>query len=158
VKRTSVGWLLLVLAFLLVAATAEAQRRGRSAAPGPRYGGHVGYNFDVEDVLLGAQVSWPVTPRIDLYPSLDYYLVDPGSLWSLNLDVKFRPPSRQALLYFGAGLNYSRRSVSGNGASDTGLNLLLGYERRLRTAPYLEAKIILGDGSSFQIVGGLSFH
>lgn len=156
--RMSYGSLVLVLALLFVASTAEAQRRARAAGAGPRYGGHVGYNFDVEDALLGAQLSWPVTPRIDLYPSLDYYLVDPGSLWSLNLDLKFRPPTRQGLLYIGGGLNYSRRSAFGNSTSDTGLNLVLGYERRLRTAPYIEAKLILGDGSSFQIVGGLAVH
>ncbi|MGH7701360.1 MAG: hypothetical protein ACREMJ_12685 [Gemmatimonadales bacterium] len=154
---------MVVLVLVMLAAPVEAQRRARgrpAAAPlAPRWGGHLGYNFDVEDLLVGAQVSWPITPRVELYPSFDYYFVDPGSLWSLNADLKFRPPTRYGALYVGGGLNYSRRSVSGVSGSDTGLNLLAGLEgRRTRTAPYVEAKFILGDGSSFQIVGGFSFR
>jgi hypothetical protein len=124
-----------------------------------RIGAHLGYNFDVEEVLLGAQGTWPITPVVALYPSFDYYFVDPGSLWSLNVDVKFRPPSRSGALYVGGGFNYSRASFAGNSASDNGFNLLVGLEgRRTRSTPYVEAKIILGDGNSFQIVGGFTFR
>lgn len=152
-----------LLALLLLASSADAQRgRGRraaAAAPAPRWGPHLGYNVDVEEVLIGAQMSWAITPRVDLYPSFDYYLVDPGALWSLNADLKFRPPSRYGAFYVGGGLNYTRVSQSGSGSSDTGLNLFVGLEgRRGRTAPYVEAKFILGDGSSFQIVGGFSIR
>ncbi|HXF94908.1 MAG TPA: hypothetical protein VNI61_02280 [Gemmatimonadales bacterium] len=163
-KPTSFRLLVLLVALLLVAAPAEAQRRGRAraaaaAAYAPRFGPHLGYNVDVEELLLGAQLSWPITPRVELYPSFDYYFVDPGSLWSLNADLKLRPPTRYGALYLGAGLNYSRRSVSGASPSETGLNLLVGLEgRRTRTAPYVEAKFIVGDESSFQIVGGFSFR
>jgi hypothetical protein len=149
VKASFASIVVVVIALLTAAAPAAAQR--------PRFGPHLGYNFDVEDPLLGAQLSWPVTPRLDLYPSFDYYFVDPGSLWSLNFDLKLRPPARTRFLYLGAGLNYSRASVGGFGNSDTGLNLLVGLEgRRSRSAPYVEAKLIVGDGSSLQIVGGFS--
>lgn len=156
----------LVLVLGLIASAAEAQRRGRARqrvaaalASGPRIGGHLGYNFDVEELLLGAQFSYPITPRIDLYPTFDYYFVDPGSLWSLNFDLKFRPPTRYGAFYVGGGLNISRSSVAGTGNTDTGLNLLSGLEGRRRSmAPYVEAKLIVGDGSSFQVVGGLNFR
>lgn len=140
----------LVFVFLsLAAARADAQRMGV----------HLGYNFDVEESLLGAQGTWAITPRVALYPSIDYYFVDPGSLWGFNADLKFRPPSRGGTLYVGGGLNYTRASVAGNSNSDTGLNVLVGLEsRRTRSAPYVEAKIILGDGSSFQVVGGFTFR
>ena len=149
---------------LLAPASAEAQRRRgtrRAAADAyaPRFGPHIGYNFDADAWLVGAQVSWPLTPRVLLYPSFDFYFVDPGSLWSLNADLKVRPPTRSGALYLGGGLNYSRRSVSGVSGSDTGLNLLVGAEgRRARSFPYVEAKLILGEGSSFQIAGGFSFR
>jgi hypothetical protein len=135
--------------WFLAAAQADAQRVGL----------HAGYNVDVEDALLGVQGTWAITPQVALYPSFDYYLVDPGTLWGLNVDLKWRPPSRRGALYVGGGLNYSRASYAGNGSSDTGLNLLIGLEsRRTRSAPYVEAKIILGDGSSLQFVGGFTFR
>ena len=153
---------LVVLLVGVLASTADAQRRARRRSvvtPGPRYGAHLGYNFGADGLLLGAQVSWPVSPKIDIYPSFDYYFVDPASLWALNFDLKYRPPTRYGAWYVGGGLNWSHVSAGGNSASDTGLNLLTGLEgRRGRTRPYVEGKFILGDGSSFQLVGGVSWR
>ena len=153
---------LVVLLFMVVASTADAQRRPRRrsvATSGPSYGPHIGYNFDAEAVLLGAQVSWPISPQIDLYPTFDYYFVSGGSLWSLNFDLKYRPPTRYGAWYVGGGLNYSHTSSGGASGSDTGLNLLTGLEgRRGRTRPYVEGKFILANGSSFQLVGGVSWR
>ena len=147
---------LVVLLVGVLASTADAQRRARRRSvvtPGPRYGAHLGYNFDADGLLLGAQVSWPVSPKIDIYPSFDYYFVDPASLWALNFDLKYRPPTRYGAWYLGGGLNL----LHGNGGSDTNLNLITGLEgRRGGTRPYVEARFIIGDGSSFQIVGGFS--
>jgi hypothetical protein len=147
---------LVLLLLVLVASTADAQRRARRravASSRPSYGAHIGYNFDADAVLLGAQLSWPMTPQLDLYPSFDYYFQSPGSLWALNFDLKYRPPTRYGAWYLGGGLNF----LGGSGGSDTNLNLLTGLEgRRGRTRPYVEAKFIVGNGSAFQIVGGFS--
>jgi len=159
-----VSRLLVVLLLVAVtASTADAQRRSRRRAivtqSGPTYGAHVGYNFDGDDLLLGAQLSWPITPDLALYPTFDYYLVSGGSLWALNFDLKYRPPTRYGAWYVGGGLNWSHQSSGGVSGSDTNLNLLTGLEgRRGRTRPYVEGKFILGNGSSFQIVGGVSWH
>ena len=153
--------LVVLLLLALMASTADAQRRRRAIVTqsGPRYGAHLGYNFHVKEVLLGVQLSYPITPDLDLYPTFDYYFVSGGSLWSLNFDLKFRPPTAYRAWYVGGGLNYSHASANGNGASDTGLNLLTGLEgRRGRTRPYVEGKFILGNGSSFQLVGGVSWR
>ena len=146
---------LVVLLLAAAASTADAQRRRSVAAtPGPRYGPHLGYNFDAKALVLGAQVSWPISPRVDLYPTFDYYFIDPGSLWALNFDLKYRPPTRYGVWYVGGGLNLLH-----DGGSDTNLNLLTGLEgRRGRSRPYVEAKFILGNGSSFQLVGGFSLR
>lgn len=151
----------LVLVLLAVTAqAADAQRRARRrpaaiSASGPQFGPHIGHNFDFEALLLGAQLSWPIMPAIELYPTFDYYFVDPGSRWALNFDLKYRPPTRRGAWYLGGGLNY----LDGPGGSDTNLNLLTGIEaRRGRTRPYVEAKFILGDGSAFQLVGGFSWR
>jgi hypothetical protein len=150
---------LIALLLALAASTADAQRRARrrpaAAVAGPRWGAHIGYNFDADDLLLGAQVSWPITRRVDLYPSFDLYLVDTGHLWALNFDVKYRPPSISGSWYLGGGINILDRTAG----SSTNLNLLTGLEgRRGRTRPYVEAKLILGDGSAFQLVGGFSWR
>jgi hypothetical protein len=148
---------LVALLLVLATSTADAQRRTRrravATASGPRYGPHIGYNFDVKELLLGAQLSWPMTPQLDLYPTFDYYFVSPGSLWALNFDLKYRPPTRYGAWYVGGGLNL----LHATGGSDTNLNLLTGLEgRRGRTRPYVEARFILGNGSSFQLVGGFN--
>lgn len=149
---------LVLLLLALATSTADGQRRARrrpAAVPGPSYGPHLGYNFDFEALALGAQVSWPLTPRLDLYPTFDYYFVDPGSAWALNFDLKVRPPTRYGAFYFGGGLNY----FDGGAGNDTNLNLLAGFDgRRGRTRPYAEAKFILGNGSAFQIVGGFNWR
>jgi hypothetical protein len=150
--------MLVLLLLALTASTADAQRRARRRAivnSGPTYGAHIGYNFDAEGVLLGAQLSYPIVPQLELYPTFDYYFVDPGSLWALNFDLKYRPPTRYGAWYVGGGLNY----LKATGGSSTNLNLLTGLEgRRGRTRPYAEAKLIVGNGSVFQLVGGVSWR
>ncbi|HET8712567.1 MAG TPA: hypothetical protein VFM23_02660 [Gemmatimonadales bacterium] len=161
-NRWASRMLLVLLLLVMMASTADAQRRARRRAivnQGPTYGAHLGYNFDVDDLLLGAQLTYPITPDVALYPTFDYYFVSPGSLWSLNFDLKYRPPTRYGAWYVGGGLNYSHASSGGVSGSDTGLNLLTGLEgRRGRTRPYVEGKFILSGGSSFQIVGGVSWR
>jgi hypothetical protein len=152
-----------IVAGVLLAGSAQAQRRtARGAAWTPldpvRLGPHIGYNFDADALLLGAQLTMPLTPRIELYPTFDYYFVSPGTLWGLNADVKFRPPTRLGALYVGGGLNYLHASGAGISNGDVNLNLLGGWEfRRRPRAPYAEARLILGNGSAFQVVGGFSF-
>lgn len=158
-NRLGSRMLVVLLLLALAASTVDAQRRARrrsiASTSGPTYGAHLGYNFDVDDLLVGAQLTWPLAPNLALYPTFDYYFVSPGSLWSLNFDLKYRPPTRYGAWYVGGGLNYSKAT----GGSDTGLNLLTGLEgRRGRTRPYVEGRFILSSESSFQIVGGLSWR
>lgn len=146
----------------LAAGPLDAQRRPArrpAAASGPRMGLHLGYNFDGEAALLGAQAAFPLAPRVDLYPSFDFYFVSGYSLWALNVDARYRPPTRLGLFYFGGGINYLRQSNNGFGNSNTNLNIVGGIEsRRRRAAPYLELRLTVGDGSTFQMVGGFSWR
>lgn len=161
-NRWSSRVMLVLLLLALTVSTADAQRRARRRAivnSGPTYGAHLGYNFDIDELLLGAQLTYPFTPNLAFYPTFDYYFVSGGSLWSLNFDLKYRPPTRYGAWYVGGGLNWSRASAGGNSTSDTNLNLLTGLEgRRGRTRPYVEGKFILGQESSFQLVGGVSWR
>lgn len=121
-------------------------------------GPHIGYNFDAEALALGTQLTLPLTGQLEVYPSFDYYFVDPGSLWAINADLKFRPPTRSGAFYVGGGLDYTHASVGG-GAGDTNLNILGGLEARRRPySPFVEGRLLLGNGSAFQIVGGFNFR
>lgn len=151
--------LVVLLLLAVLASTADAQRRSRRRAiatsPGPRYGAHIGYSFDSDDMLLGAQASLPISPSLDFYPTFDYYFVNANTVWALNLDLKFRPATRNRVWYVGGGLNF----LHGGGGTDTHLNLLTGLEaRRGSTRPYVEGKFILGGNTLFQLVAGLSWR
>lgn len=122
-------------------------------------GPHLGYNFDAEELGIGAQLSVPVARRLEFYPSFDYYFVDPGSLWALNADLKYRVPTsaRSDWLYVGGGLNLTTASRNGSDHTDAGANFLLGVESlRGIIHPFGEARLTLGDGSTFQIAAGLN--
>ncbi len=153
--------LIAALGLAVVATTADAQRRvrrGRRAVPVTnvtRVGGHLGYASDVKEAVLGVQATFPVTAEAAFYPSFDYYFVDPGSLWSVNGDLKYRPPTRYGFWYVGGGLNISHTSAGG-GNTDGNLNLLTGIEgRRGQIRPFAEARWVVGEW--VQLVGGVSW-
>jgi len=163
VNRWFSRMLMVLLLVTVTASSAEAQRRSRrhgaAVNSGPTYGAHLGYNFDADAAVLGAQLTYPFSPDLGFYPTFDYYFVSGGSLWALNFDLKWHPPTRNGVWYVGGGLNWSHASSGGTSGSDTGLNLLTGLEgRRGKTRPYVEGKFILDNGSSFQLVGGISWH
>ena len=135
------------------AAAAEAQTS--RAHLGPR----ISYQFDVEEVGLGAQLGLPVGQRLEFYPSFDVYFVDPGSLWAINADVKYRFGGEgMDWLYTGGGLNITSASANGNDETDAGLNLLFGVESlRGWVHPFAEGRLTIGDETAFQLSGGLNF-
>lgn len=164
-KLVAIRIVIALVGIIVVAAPAQAQRRrmrgGRAVLVGrsPEVGAHLGYNFDLDETAIGAQASFPVEPSIDFYPSFDYYTVSNGTVWALNFDLRWRPPSTYGAWYVGTGLDLLHSS-GGTGTSDTKahLNVLGGVEGQARGfRPFAEARLILGNGSQFQIVGGVSF-
>jgi hypothetical protein len=135
--------------------SAAAAQQAPQAPEGPRLGTQMAYQFDVRDPAVGAQLDVPVAPRFALYPSGAIYLVDTGSLWGVNADVKYHLASP---VYLGGGLNLLRRSVADNGHTDAGVNLLGGVEGRLgrHLYPFAEGRVIINDGSAFLLGAGLS--
>ena len=138
--------ILTAVALLVCAAgvtRAEAQRA--------HFGVRGGYNFDMKEGAIGAQLHLPLSASIELYPSFDYYFVSTGNLVGFSGDLKFRTPG--APLYFGGGLNV----LSGGGNSDTGFDLFGGIETRYgQTHPFVEARALIHDGSSLQLLFGLN--
>jgi hypothetical protein len=141
--RVTIG--IAVIGLLLAGSVAAQRRTARGTANTSlepvRIGPHLGYNFDADALLLGVQATMPLTPRVDLYPTFDYYFVSPGTAWALNADVKFRPPTRMGALYVGGGLDYLHASALDVSNGDVNLNLLGGWEFRRRPfVPYGEGR------------------
>jgi hypothetical protein len=132
---------LAVVGLLLAGSLAAQRRTARGTVDTPldpvRIGPHIGYNFAADALLLGVQATMPRTQRVELYPTFDHYFVSSGTLWALNADVKFRPPTRLGALYVGGGRNYLHASVLGISNGDVNPNLLGGWEFRRRPfVPY----------------------
>ncbi len=144
----------LSIALAATAPTASAQTSRTHIGP------RIGYNFDTEDVTLGGQISFPIGRRLEFYPSADVTLVDQGSMFGVNVDIKYRLPAGSSMdwLYLGTGLGIVSRSINDNDNTDTGLNLFLGAESlRGRVHPFIEGRVLISDGSMAQLVGGLNF-
>ncbi len=128
------------------------------AAQRSHIGAHAGYDFDGDNTLVGGQLSLPLNRFVELYPSVDVYLVDPGSLVGFNGDLKYRlNPGAPLQLYIGGGVNVLRTSAGGSSATDTGWDLLGGLESRFGyTHPYVEARALHHDRSTLQLDAGLN--
>lgn len=128
---------------------------------GPRYGAHTGYIFE-EIWLAGAQLFWPISSIVDLYPSFDYFFESSGSAWALNADLKAVSPSREVSWYLGTGLGFYQSSGGGSTSSSSATlwNLFTGLEgRNGRLLPYIEVRLSLGEGGgAFRIAGGLNWR
>lgn len=136
-----------------VSVTAEAQT-------GPlEFGPRVSYNFDAEEFAIGAHLVKPLTNAISFYPSFDYYLVGDGlTMLGFNADLTYQVPSESLQwLYLGAGLGIFRTSGGGASHTDTGLNLIGGFQpaSAARIKPFAEARFQIGGSESLSVVGGL---
>jgi hypothetical protein len=151
--RFRLAALAMVLSTMVGVASPAGAQHGR-AHLGPR----ISYDFDFEEFGIGAQLSVPIARRLEFYPSFDYFFVERGSLTQVNVDLKYRVPADFNWLYVGAGLNVTRRAVGDVDFNDTGLNIFGGYESmRGRVHPFVEVRVIAGDGSRAQLAGGLNF-
>lgn len=146
---------LLALTAMMTGTGAIQAQSGRMHL-GPR----LSYQFDLEEIGLGAQFSVPIGRPLEFYPSFDIFLVDQGSAADVNLDLKYRIATRTAdWLYVGTGLNVARRG-NGSGDSDTslGVNAFIGAQVvRGRVHPFGEFRFTANDGSTGQLAAGLNF-
>jgi len=147
---------LVTLLALSVAFAGTAQAQHGRVHLGPR----VSYHFDAEKAGLGVQLGAPIARQLEFYPSFDYFLVENGTIWNLNADLKYRVPAESIeWLYFGGGLNIAHRSFGNADNTNAGLNVLIGAEsRRGQVHPFGEFRFTVNDGnSSGQFAVGLNF-
>jgi hypothetical protein len=155
--RWRVGVLALGLALVATPVLAQRRIRGGRAVlvDPPAVGVRIGYDFQPDHVFLGGQLNVPVARRWALVPSVEFYPGLSGSPFRLNADLKYHPPTVYGLFYVGGGFAY----LHANGASNSGGNVFAGWEgRRARPfKPFLEAKFVFANNTSFNILGGLNF-
>ena len=147
-RRYKIGAVLTLLC--LLAGTAQAQTHKMHLGP------RLSYQFDAEELGLGAQFSVPIASQLEFYPSFDIFFTSPNSLWSFNADLKWRALAQSASwLYIGTGLNIME---SGGDGSNAGLNLFAGVESlKGRVHPFGELRFIVNDNSTAQVSAGLNF-
>src|SRR5438445_419843 len=159
VRSVILRMLVALVALATVASTADAQRRARRGqaligAPRPSVGFRIGYDFDADHTFFGGQLNLPVGRRWTLVPSAELYLGVTGTPYRLNADLKYPPPTALGLFYFGGGFAYFHAS----GGGDAGGNVFAGWEgrRAMPFKPFLEARLVCRDNTSFNVLGGLS--
>ena len=155
--------ILAVLVTLLAASTASAQRR--AVAPrqdGPMIGPQAGFPTNHFDFFVGAQVSVPVAPQFDFYPSFDFLFPGSGvNVWAINGEVRYWPKLAMVNpgLYVGGGVDITHISISGVG-SDTqaGPAIVGGWDfKAVSWRPFLQIHIVFGTDNRVEFGGGVNF-
>lgn len=162
-RPTTRQLLSLSLLFGLVLAAPVAAQRPLFSQGGPSLGPQIGLGTNDLDLLIGAQLAFPVANRFDLYPSVQIYFPGNGvDAWGFNAAARWWP--RLTIpnpgLYVGGGVNYTRLSAGGFHHSSSGLLLLGGWEfRAVRVRPFGELRVIAtGDYDRVDFVGGINFR
>jgi hypothetical protein len=143
---------------IMSAILAMVVAHGAGAQASTHVGMRIGYNFDHEEVMLSANLTVPMTSRIEFYPSIDIYTPDRGNRIGFNGDVKVMFPTTSGpQLYAGGGLGIMNRNEGNFSNTDLGVNLLFGLESRIGWIhPFAEGKVLLHDRTQFQLIGGIN--
>ena len=155
--RTAAFALVLALCCAGFAGTAQAER----ATIGP----HLGFNLDLDDPFLGIESRIDLTNIssnviLQLNPSFSYYFTDNIDLFNFALNLPFEFLIDDSVLrpFAAPGLALVHVSAGGGSDTDAQLVLLAGLLFRLGVVdPYFQIRVLIGDGSSAELMGGVLF-
>ena len=158
--------LLAAVATVLTTSVAAAQAGRKEQGDRPLIGPHVEFATNDLDLGIGAQFSYPIANRIDLYPTFDYYF--PGNdLTAFSIDgaVRYWPKlnMKNPGLYAGAGLNWSHVSFNPPGPgsasnSEIGLSLVGGWMfKQVSWLPFGQIRVVIGNADRVEFGGGVNF-
>ena len=130
-----------------------------------RVGPHVGYNFDIEELFIGADIwvgIYRITDSISLHgnPGLSYYFVDEITLLMFDIDVAVLFEIGAIVEpYAGIGLGIGYVSWEGHSDTDLGFNLNGGalFMPDNMFQPFVELRARIEDDSAIEIAGGVLF-
>ena len=122
-------------------------------------GARLGYNFESEEAVLGANLTVPISTRIEFYPSIDIYLPENGNKIGFNGDVKvLLPMASGPHLYGGGGLGIVNRNLGDTANTDVGINFLVGIESKVGWIhPFGEARFLVHDQKQLVLTAGVNF-
>jgi hypothetical protein len=154
-------WVGLLFLFCCIP-VARAQNAGSDTMLGP----HLGVNLDADDAFVGiegrfdaAQVSPSVA--LQLNPSFSFYLVDHGALFDLafNVPFEFALSGSSVRPYAAPGLSVFYHSGDNDSDTHLALNLIGGVGFALSSVyPFVQLRVLVGHGSSAEIMGGALFY
>lgn len=141
-----------------------AQRRpgGLLALPpsAPTLGLRSGYEFSASAWSVGGRSSVPLSPRVELLPSVDAFFLGARTAWQANLDAALLLGPRGDL-YAGGGIAFGNRDTdplqTNAGRTRAHLNLLAGLRFPGRVVkPYVEGRwTFLEQRTPLHLVFGL---
>ncbi len=131
---------------------------------------HIGYDVDVEELLIGGSVQFGVPGvavagvALRFSPGFSYYLEGNGAtFFVVDLDTRYPFNAGNVQPYVGGGLFLRRVSVDvailgSVSDTDVGLNLMGGaaFGSFSRVRPFAECRLRVGDGSTLVLLGGLA--
>jgi hypothetical protein len=162
--------IILVLA-LTLGAFAAMSTEAEDASAQIRVGAHGGYNFDVEEGLVGADLwvgIFSLSEAIQIHgnASFHWYFADEGlNLWGLDLNVPvlFKLGTDIVRPYAGIGLAIFHAASDNDTIefSDTtfAFNILGGamFLADGRFNPYVQFRYYIADNSGGELIGGVMF-
>ena len=130
---------------------------------------HVGYDVDIEELLIGGSVQFGVPGAaiagvaLRFSPGLSYYIGGSGGRFLVaDLDAQYPFTARSVQPYVGGGVFLRRVSVDVDivGSitdTDVGLNLMGGaaFGSSSRVRPFVEGRLRVGSGLTLVLLGGV---
>ena len=156
--------ILAVLVTLLAVSTASAQRTAARAPrqDGPMIGPQAGFPTNNLDFFVGGQVSLPVAPQWDVYPSFDIFFPGSGTtVWAINGEARYWPKLAMVNpgLYVGGGVDITHVSVTGASDTKAGPAIVGGWDfKAVSWRPFLQIHIVFGTDDRVEFGGGVNFR
>lgn len=186
VSRFAIATWLALFAILFFTTPAMAEEPEESRPHGASLGGLVGYDMDIEEPMVGADMrfTFPADPSFDLAlnPAANYYFVSSGgfidsaTLLQFDFNLLFQFPLEGSITpYVGGGLAMIYLRISGEDPfggetiseteNEIGFNMLVaGIEAQVDPSARIFSQVRLSrfsiDGQSdttFSLMGGVSF-
>ena len=152
------------MAVLVFAAAAVAVLAPAPAQAQVDFGVRGGFYSDSEAGFVGLELLFGLNRDWFLNPNFEYVFVDDGDLSTVNLDVHYDLPTRNAPYYLwlggGPALVLRDDELSGEDDTELGLNLLagLGFGKGEAIRPYVQGKILVSDETEAVLGVGVRFH
>jgi hypothetical protein len=106
---------------------------------------------DLSRSLIGVELTYQVSARVGIAPSVDYYVNLPGAV-RFNVDARYCPPLLWGASYIGGGFTLPNDDGRHN---YPGANAFLGFSGRVKRlwTPFVEARwVFFPNYTSFTIL------